>query len=509
MRLYSTLFLLFSTILLSCSGSRHTQAKNNDGKLELVFLQVNDVYEIAPLSNGASGGLARIATLRKQYLAKNPNTFLVLCGDFLSPSVYNTIRYQGKEILGKQMVESMNAAGFNFVTFGNHEFDLGETELQQRINESAFEWISSNAFHLKNGNSQPFAKDSPTIQQFAITKILSVTDADGTTAKIGLIGLVLPFNKKKYVMYEDPLNKAKQLYNQIKDSCDVVIALTHQLVEDDEKMAREIPQLAAILGGHEHDMRFEKIGNVFISKAHANARTAFVTKVQINKNDHHVNVLPELVELDSKIGIDSSTNVVVQKWIRIADSNYATLGFDPRTIVMQKGDSLDGREAVIRTRSTNLMKLITEAMASACPQSDLVALNSGSVRVDDILYPPISQYDILRTLPFGKGMWEVDMNGVMVNRLLETGRINKGTGGYLQVFPAVYDSLARKWQLKNQDIVPDKIYRVALSDFLLTGQETRLDFLNRDSATILKVYPQQSAEQSDIRLAVINFLKRK
>src|SRR6476620_1215722 len=191
MRLYSTLFLLFSTILLSCSGSRRTQAKNNDGKLELVFLQVNDVYEIAPLSNGASGGLARIATLRKQYLCKTTNNFLVLCGDFLSPSVYNTIRYQGKEILGKQMVESMNAAGFNFVTFGNHEFDLGETELQQRINECAFEWISSNAFHLKNGNSQPFAKDSPTIQQFAITKILSVTDADGTTAKISLIGLVL------------------------------------------------------------------------------------------------------------------------------------------------------------------------------------------------------------------------------------------------------------------------------------------------------------------------------
>ena len=509
MRLYSKLFLLFSIILLSCSGSRRTQAKHDDGILELVFLQVNDVYEIAPLSNGTSGGLARTATLKKEYLNKNPNTFLVLCGDFLSPSVYNTIRYQGKEILGKQMVESMNAAGFDFVTFGNHEFDLSETELQRRINESAFEWISSNAFHVKNGNSQPFAKDSPTIQQFAITKILNVTDADGTTARIGLIGLVLPFNKKKYVTYEDPVNKAEQLYNQIKDSCDAVIALTHQLVEDDEKLAREIPQLAAILGGHEHDMRFEKIGNVSISKAHANARSVFVTKVQINKKDHQVRVQPQLLELGRKVAIDSATNVVVQKWIRIADSNYASLGFDPRTIVMQKGDSLDGREGVIRMRSTNLMRLITEAMAAACPHSDLVALNSGSVRVDDILYPPISQYDILRTLPFGKGMWEVDMNGVMVTRLLETGRINKGTGGYLQVFPAVYDSLLDKWQLKGQYIVPDKIYRVALSDFLLTGQETRLDFLNRDSATILKVYPQQSAEQADIRLAVVKYLTGK
>ena len=509
MALYSKLFLLFAIILCACSGSRRSQGKADDGKLDLVFLQVNDVYEIAPLSNGTSGGLARIATLKKEYLKTNPNTFLVLCGDFLSPSVYNTIRYQGKEILGKQMVESMNAAGFDFVTFGNHEFDLGEAELQQRINESAFQWISSNAFHVRNGTTEPFAKDSPIKGYFPTSKILQLTDADGTSVKIGMIGLVLPFNKKKYVSYEDPIKVAKELYNQIKDSCDAVIALTHQLVEDDEKLAREIPQLAAIFGGHEHDQRFKKVGNVYISKAYANARTVFVTKVQINKTDRKVNVHSEPIYLDTKTAIDSVANVVVQKWIRIADSNYATLGFDPRTIVMSKGDSLDGREGVIRMRSTNLTRLITEAMAKACPQSDLVVMNSGSIRVDDILYPPISQYDVLRTLPFGKGMWEVDMNGVMVTRLLETGRINKGTGGYLQVFPAVYDSLSDKWQLKGQYIVLDKIYRVALSDFLLTGQETRLDFLNRDSATILKVYPQQSAEQADIRLAVIKYLTGK
>lgn len=509
MALHLKQFLLLAFIFYSCSGSRRTQAKPDDGKLELVLLQVNDVYEIAPLSNGTSGGLARIATLKKEYLRTNPNTFLVLCGDFLSPSVYNTLRYQGKEILGQQMVESMNAAGFDFVTFGNHEFDLGETELQKRINESAFQWISSNAFHVQNGKSAPFAKDSPTTNYFPTSKILRLTDADGTTATIGLIGLVLPFTKKKYVAYEDPIKKAKELYNQIKDSCDAVIALTHQFIEDDERLAREIPQLAAILGGHEHDMRFEKIGSVYISKAHANARTVFVTKVQLNKREKQVSVKPELVQLDGKTAIDSVTNIVVQKWIRIADSNYSTLGFNPGIIVLSKGDSLDGREGVIRMRSTNLTRMITAAMANACPQSDLVVMNSGSIRVDDILYTPISQYDVLRTLPFGKGMWEVDMKGDIVNKLLQTGRINKGSGGYLQVYPATYDSVAGKWQLKNKEIDAERIYRVALTDFLLTGQETRLDFLHRDSASILKIYPQQSPEQSDIRLAVIKYLTGK
>ncbi len=98
---------------------------------------MNDVYEIAPVAGGKEGGMARVATLKKQYAKTNPNTFLVMSGDFLSPSVYNSLQYNGKRIRGAQMIEAMNSAGMNFVCFGNHEFDINENELQERINESA------------------------------------------------------------------------------------------------------------------------------------------------------------------------------------------------------------------------------------------------------------------------------------------------------------------------------------------------------------------------------------
>ena len=39
--------------------------------------------------------------------------------DFLSPSVYNSLKYEGKRIRGKQMVDAMNAAGFNMAVFGS------------------------------------------------------------------------------------------------------------------------------------------------------------------------------------------------------------------------------------------------------------------------------------------------------------------------------------------------------------------------------------------------------
>jgi len=38
------------------------------------------------------------------------------------------------------------------------------------------------------------------------------------------------------------------------------------------------------MGGHEHDMRYDKVGDVIISKAHANARSMYILNLQINKN---------------------------------------------------------------------------------------------------------------------------------------------------------------------------------------------------------------------------------
>ena len=151
------LLLLFSVLsIYSCSSPRRTTGVNDDGRISITFVQINDVYEISPLDNGKSGGMARVATLKKNYLAKNQNTFLVLAGDFVSPSVFNSLKYEGNRIRGKQMVETMNAAGMDFVVFGNHEFDIPDADLQSRINESNFKWISTNTFRKQGNTVSPF-----------------------------------------------------------------------------------------------------------------------------------------------------------------------------------------------------------------------------------------------------------------------------------------------------------------------------------------------------------------
>ncbi|GEO12066.1 bifunctional metallophosphatase/5'-nucleotidase [Segetibacter aerophilus] len=508
--------LCIATLLLnsSCKTPRSVVGTKDDGKIEVVFVQVNDVYEIAPVGGGKEGGMARVATLKKQYKQANPNTFLVIAGDFLSPSVYNSLQYHGKRIRGAQMVESMNAAGMDIAVFGNHEFDISEKELQERINESRFLWVSTNTFHKLKDSIVPFRRtDVANATPFPETYIMSVKDNDGTAARIGFIGLTLPSNPADFVSYKDPLAAAKEVYNKIKDSVDAVVAITHMAVEDDVLLAKELPGLAAIIGGHEHGGVFNKTGKVYITKAHANARSAYIVKLDINKNKRSFNVPePELKYINEEVALDSNTNVAVEKWKKIARDNYASLGFDAEKVVIATGEKLDGRETETRSTSTNLTSLVTAAMAYACPQADVVIFNSGSIRLDDILTPPVTQYDIIRTLPFGGGIREVDMKGDLLLKVLQAGIKNRNNGGFLQSQPVVFNSAANSFTVNNQAIDPTKVYRVAVTEFLLSGKEANLDFLNETNPGIVKVYPAETEitnPKSDIRAAIVKFLSNK
>ncbi|MFK8058802.1 MAG: bifunctional metallophosphatase/5'-nucleotidase, partial [Polaribacter sp.] len=90
-------YFLFITILSSCTKDDHN--------IEFTFLQINDVYEIAPIQGGEFGGMARVETIHQELLKQNKNTMLFMAGDFLNPSLLGTIKVDGERVRGKQMVE--------------------------------------------------------------------------------------------------------------------------------------------------------------------------------------------------------------------------------------------------------------------------------------------------------------------------------------------------------------------------------------------------------------------
>lgn len=209
---------------------------------------------------------------------------------------------------------------------------------------------------------------------------------------------------------------------------------------------------------------------------------------------------------------DPATDAVVKKWTAIADANFASLGFNAKKIVLASGENYDAREAVIRLHTTNFSRMVIKAMEKAAPQSDVSIVNAGSIRLDDVLSPPITEYDIIRSLPFGGGITEANLKGSLLIKVLEAGRNNKGSGGFLHFSEKLfYDAINHVWTINKQPIDAQKIYRVALSDFLLTGGEANMDFLTKDNKEIEKIFPAATSTtdaRSDIRLAIIQYLSQ-
>jgi len=138
----------------------------------------------------------------------------------------------------------MNAMDFDLVTFGNHEFDLKEKDLQKRLNESTFNWMSSNSRHIENNTNLPFTiqKENDTTN-VSDTYIFNVNDKNGNQLKIGFLGVTIPSNPKDYVFYGDMYKESKRAYEELKDEVAIVFGLTHLEIEQDTELLTQIPEI--------------------------------------------------------------------------------------------------------------------------------------------------------------------------------------------------------------------------------------------------------------------------
>lgn len=502
------LFVLATLVCLVVSGAASQHVVPFTGT-EVVFLQINDVYEVVPLRGGRTAGMARVAQLRKMLLKENPHTYTVLAGDFLSPSAVGTSVKNGKRIAGAQMVDVMNTAGVDLVTFGNHEFDIRESELQERIEASRFGWVSANVKHRTAEGVRPFGRQSPGKQEPIPEYVILDVPVSGrsTPLRIGVIAVTLTKNRSTFVEYEDPFDAADRVAEKLRGITDCLVGLTHLTIDEDRELARRIPDLRLIMGGHEHRNMVVRVGETVIAKADANAKTAWVHRVRIPREGKPITTASELISIDDTIPDDSTTAAVANGWMNVAFEGFRALGLQPEAPAGTLKEVLDGREASIRYGPNNLGVMICRAMLSATEGADGALLNSGSVRIDDELAGQISEYDIIRTLPFGGRLHVVEMTGALLHDILEAGRRNIGSGGYLQMAGISPGENETGWLVAEKPLAKENAYRIVLTDFLLSGKEGNLEFLTRNNAGIKQITEPASLVPNDIRTAVVKYLR--
>ncbi len=470
----------------------------------LCLLQLNDVYEIGALDQGRAGGMARVASLIKQYEARY-QTFVVLAGDFVSPSVIGTTKIGGQRVNGRHMVDCMNQVGVDLVTFGNHEFDIPENDLQQRINESQFAWVSSNVLHkAPDGSLQPFYKTQPDTVAIPADFVLSSAHNEFS---VGIVAATIASNQQPWVNYTNYLKAIKKAWKKARRRSTIVVALTHLSLAEDEKLLRKMKRIPLVMGGHEHQHNYVTIRKGAIAKADANAKTMYGHLIYRDEKRGKIKISSELINVDTTVIADTAIAAVVKAWEDKAYAAFRMIGLEPDAVVYHPAEALDGTEASVRFKQTNLGNLIAQSMLAASPGADAAVFNSGSIRIDDMIEGVVTQLDIIRTLPFGGKLCEVTLTGNLLNQMLNTGNSIKGLGGYLQMSTNIsFDGT--NWLLNGIPLDQSKNYTIVSLEFLFSGAEKGLEFLKEGNPEIksLKRFDDPSDVRTDLRLAVVKYL---
>ena len=291
----------------------------------------------------------------------------------------------------------------------------------------------------------------------------------------------------------------------MRDSVDILIALTHLSLAQDKALAEAVTELDLILGGHEHENWQLRRGDGFtpILKADANARTVYVVEITFDPARRRRWINPRLMTVTDSIPDDSATAQEVQHWLDLAYQGFRQAGFEPAQVVADVPVALDGRESVIRQQPTTLTQLIADALLREADGGELALYNSGSIRLDDVLPAGrVTQYDVIRILPFGGKVLTVEMQGSLLSRVLDQGQTNRNSGGYLQMV-GVDRGEAGAWLVHGRAIASHRWYRVATTAFLVSGRESGLSYLKPGNVGLRVVH-----EHRDIRLAVIDHLRQ-
>lgn len=418
--------------------------------IQWTVLQMNDVYELIPLGGGKKGGLARVATIRRLLLEENPHTITILSGDVVSPSALGNSIVNGSMLNGKQMIATMNVLGVDYATLGNHEFDLKEVSLRCRLNESRFQWIASNVYERNSTN--PFHNVLP-------YKILTIGNI-----RILLIGLTIddnlgPPSSGPYVtitsqqtLPDFTANFIKYLREKLKLKWNVLICLTHLNMQNDIEIAERNLDIDVILGGHEHENYYLQRGvrHTPIYKADDNAFSVFIHRFAYHEEKKQLLIFSKLTQVSPKFPDEPETAKIANYYYEAGLQAYRDQGYVPERIicVLPIGLNFDGRSAVIRSQQTYLTRALCNAMMNVT-NTTICVFNSGAIRLDDQLMGTITEYDILRCLPFPTNIISLRINGLILVKALNRGLMNINTGMFVSYAGVEYDANLEKWFLSS------------------------------------------------------------
>lgn len=453
-----------------------------------VILHTNDVH-------GAVNGYACIAALKADYEAKGAEVILVDAGDFSQGTTYVSVTK------GADAVTMMNAAGYDVVTLGNHEFDYGYAQLKENMSKAKFKVVCADVF---NENGTPIFDANYTY-----------TTKSGV--KVGFFGMETPETQTKanpalikgltFATGDAFTKAAADQVAALKDA-DVVICLAHLGIDAESAPYRSTDLYAAVKGidfiidGHSHTVmtKGEK-GEPIQSTGTAFANIGVIVIDNATKKIES-NSLFEIKEDTAK---DATVAAAAKTIVDRVDAEYDVV-FAKSEVTLNGAKAPNGN----RDSETNNGDLITDAMLWKVMQNKegltvdadhVVAItNGGGIRAA-IEPGDVTKKDINTVLPFGNTVVTIYITGEELLEVLEASTYSLPVGGFPHVAginytistAVAYDANAETYpastyygpksinrvtinSINGKEFKADDTYAVVTNDFSAAGGDTYYAF---------------------------------
>ena len=463
--------LLAMAMVLSLTVTSFAADTAADAKAEMagktVILHTNDVH-------GAVEGYAYIAQLKADYEAKGAEVILVDAGDYSQGTTYVSTTK------GADAVTMMNAAGYDVVTLGNHEFDYGYAQLKENMTKANFKVLCADVYNA----------DGTTIFD------ANYTYTTKTGVKIGFFGMETPETQTKanpalikgltFATGDAFTKAAADQVAALKDA-DVVICLAHLGIDAESAPYRSTDLYAAVKGidfiidGHSHTVmtKGEK-GESIQSTGTAFANIGVIVIDNATKKIES-NSLFEIKEDTAK---DATVAAAAQTIVDRVDKEYGVV-FAKSEVTLNGAKAPNGN----RDSETNNGDLITDAMLWKVMQNKegltvdadhVVAItNGGGIRAA-IKPGDVTKKDINTVLPFGNTVAVIYVTGAELLEALEASTYSLPVGGFPQVAginftlstAVAYDANAETYPASTY-YGPKSINRVVINS--INGKEFKAD----------------------------------
>ena len=363
--------------------------------VEVDLLTINDFHgriEAAPPVAGA----AQLAGMVQSYEAANPNTIFAAAGDLIGASTFTSFIQQDQPT-----IDALNLAGLDVSSFGNHEFDQGRADVDDRIlAEADWPYLAANLYDRTTGAP---AYDEYYVHETggvsigfvgAVTDELSTLVSPAGIATLEVRPIVPEINRVAAALSDgDPLN----------GEADVVILLVHEGASSTDVASTTDPASAfgRIVNGASADIDAIVSAHTHLEYDHdipiagTDRTRPVISSGEYGQTYGHttINVDPdtgELLSIESEVldlaGFTPDPEVAAIVAAAVAEANVlGNVSLGSITADLTRGATSTGGEN--RGSESTLGNLIAQSQLEAAADLgvDLAIMNPGGIRAD-LLY---------------------------------------------------------------------------------------------------------------------------